>query len=78
MAAKVVQLVRGQLQTPTEVLNQIRIECYWYDTKHLAKLCGVRVGTIYSFRSGRTEWPRPTTLFPLLVALGYRIEMKKC
>jgi transcriptional regulator with XRE-family HTH domain len=42
----------------------------------LAGEVGVSSSTIYNFRSGKTRWPRPTTLFPLLKALGLRMRLE--
>lgn len=68
---------RDRDQQARDVLNRIRLECYEWHAQDLAEAADVSVGTIYAFRSGRTVWPRPRTLFPLLEALGYRIRLEK-
>jgi hypothetical protein len=41
----------------------------------IAKDTKVSTSTIGNLASGKTRWPRPTTLFPLLVALKMHIEL---
>lgn len=43
--------------------------------QHLADKVGVNHSTINNIASGKTRWPRPTTLFPLLEALGLSIRL---
>jgi transcriptional regulator with XRE-family HTH domain len=43
----------------------------------LAALTGVCPTTINNIASGKTRWPRPTTLFPLMTALGLYFSMGK-
>jgi transcriptional regulator with XRE-family HTH domain len=43
--------------------------------KLLAEKAGVSNSTIASLASGKTRWPRPTTLFPLIDVLGLRLEL---
>lgn len=43
--------------------------------KTLAAGIGVHPSTIGNINSGKTKWPRPTTLFPLIGALGYTLQM---
>jgi transcriptional regulator with XRE-family HTH domain len=45
--------------------------------KNLAEKVGVSASTINNLASGKTRWPRPTTLFPLLNALGLELKMVK-
>lgn len=41
--------------------------------KDIAHKVGCNSTTIHNLASGKTRWPRPTTLFPLLQVLGKRI-----
>lgn len=41
----------------------------------LAGKAGVSPTTIGNLAMGKTRWPRPTTLFPLLVALRMHLEL---
>jgi hypothetical protein len=43
--------------------------------KTLAASIGVHPSTIGNINSGKTKWPRPTTLFPLIGALGYTLQL---
>lgn len=47
------------------------------DIKELAAKVGVSTSTLYNLRQGTTRWPRPTTLFPLMAALGLYFSMGK-
>lgn len=60
-----------------DFLREARLEVYRRDAHKLARSVGVTTSTIYAFRSGRTVWPRHTTLFPLLEALGYELRLVK-
>lgn len=40
----------------------------------MAAKVGVSHSTLANIASGRTRWPRPRTLFPLLDALGMRMQ----
>ena len=74
------KVVAGKLapDAATELmLRQVRLDCYNYHPTELADSIGVSAATIYSFRSGRTKWPRPNTLFPILDFLGYKIAITK-
>ena len=41
----------------------------------IASATKVSPTTIRNLASGKTRWPRPTTLFPLMRALGVHIEL---
>lgn len=75
------QVVR--LNTPKTIISadsltvELRREMYAHDVDWLAAQAGVRTSTIYAIRSGRTKWPRGTTLFPILRAMGYTLVLKK-
>lgn len=49
--------------------------------RHTQKVIADRVGvshsTISNISSGKTRWPRATTLFPLLDELGYRVSIQR-
>lgn len=57
------------------VLREVRLALYQLDHKELARKIGVSPGTIMSFRSGRTIWPRPNTLFAILEATGFAVRI---
>lgn len=58
-----------------EVLREVRLELYKLDHKALARQIGVSPSTLMSFRSGRTIWPRPNTLFAILEATGFAVRI---
>lgn len=60
-----------------DLLNPLRIELYNYSVREVAEELGVSAPTIYAFRSGRTLWPRYTTLEPMMKFLGYEIKLVK-
>ena len=45
--------------------------------KEIAAETGVAQSTIHNIASGKTRWPRHSTLFPLLDTLGYRISLQR-
>lgn len=45
--------------------------------KQIALRAKVSESTINNIGSGKTRWPRQTTLFPLLTALGYELFVRK-
>ncbi|MAD98744.1 MAG: hypothetical protein CMB99_15580 [Flavobacteriaceae bacterium] len=60
-----------------EFLREARLECYHYDVEEMSFDLGLSPSTIYAFRSGRTIWPRPRTLFKILDYIGYEITITK-
>lgn len=44
---------------------------------HVAALSGVRASTIAHIRTGRTRWPRHTTILPLLPVLGLELCLRR-
>lgn len=44
--------------------------------RNLGKATGVSQSTIGNIASGKTRWPRHTTIFPLLAALRVRIRLE--
>lgn len=79
MSAKILPLPEQarSFDTAEALTVRLRREMYHYDPKDLAEAAGVTVGTIYAIRSGRTKWPRGTTLFPILRAMGYVLVLRK-
>lgn len=61
------------------VMDLIRAELYAYpmDYASLAREIGIREGTLYAVRSGRTKWPQPHTFFGLVKALGLEVQLRK-
>jgi predicted XRE-type DNA-binding protein len=45
--------------------------------REIAHAVGVSTSTINNLASGKTRWPRPTTLFPLLVQLGFSLALRR-
>jgi len=43
--------------------------------QQIAEKTGVVKSTIYNIASGNTKWPRATTLFPLMHALGMHLTI---
>jgi hypothetical protein len=58
-----------------EVRDLIRADPY--TTKIIAVKTGVAPTTIHNILSGKTRWPRSTTLFPLLQTLGYGVTITR-
>jgi transcriptional regulator with XRE-family HTH domain len=56
-----------------EVRNRIFSDGRGY--KDIATATGVSRSTINALAMGKTRWPRPTTLFPLLTALRLHIQL---
>lgn len=58
-------------------MDQIRKDLYDLNIERIANRVGVGKSTIYSIRSGRTKWPRDTTLLVLIHVLGYSLWLEK-
>ena len=58
-----------------DLLVPVRRELYNFDPDAIASACGITTSTILRFRSGRTAWPRPRTLFAILSAMGYQLVL---
>lgn len=58
--------------TNEELIDEVREELWksGISWKRLAEQANLGQGTVQRLASGQTKWPRPTTLFPLLQALG--------
>ncbi len=70
-----VATIRKKGDTAEELLIPVRRKLYAYDPKDIARRVGVSRSTVEAFRSGRTVWPRPSTLFGILEAMGYRLVL---
>jgi len=63
-----------------EIMQAVRDELYLYDKEGLEQIAlwiGKSASTLYSIRSGRTLWPRHSTLFPLLRRLGFQLVLTR-
>lgn len=58
-----------------DVMFQIRMKMHHWRAADLAEAAGVCEGTIYGIRCGRTRWPRGSTLFPIIEALGMEVTL---
>ena len=76
----VVQLKRPQTFTTAEALiEKVRQEIFkdGGTYKAIAVKTNVSPTTIGNLAMGKTRWPRPTTLFPLLQSLGLEMQLVK-
>lgn len=55
------------------MMNLLRDELYQQDIQMLANRIGVHRTTLGSIRSGRTKWPRYTTLLALIHVFDYEL-----
>ena len=80
MKNNVIPIVRPKTFTsPEAFIERVRQEIF-HDGgtyKVLAVKTGVAQSTVANLASGKTRWPRPTTLFPLLDALGLEMRLVK-
>lgn len=80
MSAKIIAMGRKRSFTSAEqVIERVR-EAIFADGrpyKDIAKEIGVSKSTINNLASGRTRWPRPTTLFPVMLALGLELDVRE-
>jgi transcriptional regulator with XRE-family HTH domain len=65
--------------TPEAFIERVRQEIFRDGDgyKSLAEKTGVATSTIGNLASGKTRWPRPTTLFPLLDVLDLEMRLVK-
>lgn len=71
---------RPRTFTSAEAMLESVQELIHSDTRtfgRIAEETGVSQSTINNIASGKTRWPRQTTLFPLLSALGYELRIGK-
>jgi transcriptional regulator with XRE-family HTH domain len=76
----VVRLPRPRSFTSAErLIEEVRSDIFASGEKYkdLAQKVGVSPTTIHNLASGKTRWPRPTTLFPMLHALGLEMALIK-
>jgi transcriptional regulator with XRE-family HTH domain len=75
----VIKFQRPQaFDNPERMLKHVRDHMFkcGRTNKDMADSCGVSKATINNLMTGRTRWPRPATLFPLLEALGLEIKLE--
>ena len=78
--ARAIPLWKPKTYTSAEaMLEEVRglIRADSSTIKVIAAQTGVATTTIYNIVGGKTKWPRPTTMFPLLDTLGYRISIQR-
>lgn len=78
-ARKVVSLNRPRSFTSAErMLEELRQQIFidGRPYKQIAADVGVSCSTIRNIAGGNTRWPRHTTLFPLISALGLTLELR--
>lgn len=65
--------------SPEALIEQVRQEIFRDGStyKVIAGRTNVSQTTIGNLASGKTRWPRPTTLFPLLSSLGLEMRLVK-
>lgn len=59
------------------LMNAIRDELYQRDLELVANRIGVHKSTLFAIRSGRTKWPRHTTMLMLIHVLGFELWLTK-
>jgi hypothetical protein len=69
--------MRIKITDRDKLMDQIRKDLYGVDIEMISTRVGVGKSTIYSIRSGRTKWPRDTTLLVLIYVLGYNLWLEK-
>lgn len=60
-----------------EVMHLVREEMHGWDMQLLANRIGMSAGAMRRIRSGRTKWPRDTTLFALIHTFGWQIRIER-
>lgn len=78
MSANVVQLRKPRTFTSAEaVLDEVRERIHMCGMTYtqIAIKAGVSPSTIGNIATSHTRWPRHTTLFPLLAALGMHMTI---
>lgn len=65
--------------TAEAMIEEVRTSIFGDQRQYrvLAEKASVSPSTIANLASGKTRWPRHTTLFPLLDALGLRMQLVK-
>ena len=80
MKSNVVPLYNKRSFTSAEkVIDEVRNQIFKSNIpyKEIALKCNVSLSTVHNLGSGKTKWPRPTTLFPMLAALGMEMRIVK-
>lgn len=80
MTAKIINLPRSKVFTSNEQLVEALRDAIFANGRpyrDIALQVGVGKNTIGRIANGTTRWPKPTTLFPLMSALGYQLKMEK-
>ena len=78
--AKVIPFRRPRTFTTAEaVIEEVRREIFRDKRGYraIAESTNVSLSTIANLASGKTRWPRPTTLFPLLSVMGLEMRIVK-
>jgi transcriptional regulator with XRE-family HTH domain len=78
--SNIINLNRPRVFTTSESLIEEVRQSIFDDKstyKDIAKRCSVSGSTIGNLAAGKTKWPRPTTLFPLLNALDLEMRIVK-
>jgi transcriptional regulator with XRE-family HTH domain len=78
--AKIVQLRQDRpraFTTAEKMIEELRTQIFkdGRTYKEIAFKTGVNATTVNNLASGKTRWPRPTTLFPLLATLGLSVQI---
>lgn len=59
-------------------MDALRDALYQHDDiERLSNRIGVHKSTLWAIRSGRTKWPRHTTMLTLIHALGFELWLMK-
>lgn len=78
--AKVIQMRRPRNFTSAEaMLDEVRRQIFMDGRPYriIATQTSVSLSTIHNIASGKTRWPRHTTLFPLIAALGLELTLHR-
>jgi hypothetical protein len=79
MSKVVVLKHKRSFTTAERLIEEVRKEIFGSGYKYsvIARQTGVSTTTIGNLARGKTQWPRPTTLFPLLDSMGLEMRMVK-
>lgn len=69
--------MRIRVSNSEALMSAIRDDLALRDLKMIANRVGVHVSTLYAIRSGRTKWPRHTTMLILIDTLGFELWLIK-
>lgn len=78
MSSNVLHLRRPRTYTTAEeMIDSVREAMFasGLTHKHIATGAKVSVSTVYNLMSGKTKWPKPTTLFPVMQVIGMSITV---